>query len=63
MSGHEESQFTWVNWNARIQNLNGKQRVPELLYTLFVLLYTFFYRLARIAVAVSMSYALQICVQ
>ncbi len=63
-SVHEEGQFTWIKWKARIQN--GKQPAGAFLnyYTHYFYYYTdYFSRLTRIAAAVSMSFAQQIYVQ
>ena len=60
----EGSKFTWINWKARIQN--GKQPDGVFLnyYTHYFYNYTdYFSRLIRIASAVSMSFALLLCVQ
>ena len=59
----EGSKFTWSNWKARKQN--GKQPDGVFLnyYTHYFYNYTdYFSRLIRIASAVSMSFALLLCV-
>ncbi len=64
ISVHEEGQFNWIYWKARIHN--GKLPDGEFLnyYTHYFYYYTHYFSwLTRIAVAVSTSYSLQIYVQ